>query len=160
MSWKATGTNGNLLAASGPSRRKPVRSDECHVYIFARQDGEKWLGPVKVGISNNVPSRLSTIRTSCPYKIGLYRSFRLQHRWQAEWVEGGFHRINSAKCTAGEWFDMEPHDAFMSCVYGLTFAYVKIHKEPMENFAKYLEYVGIPEVVYEKDGIEYGVDRP
>lgn len=81
---------------------------EHYVYLIARREGDRLIAPVKVGITNNLGSRLSAIQTSCPFPISLVHSLNFQRRSMARHVEKGFHQVQSSSRAYGEWFDMEP----------------------------------------------------
>jgi hypothetical protein len=84
---------------------------EHYVYLIARRDGVRLTAPVKVGITNNLGSRLSVIQTSCPFPISLVHSLRFPQRDMARHVESGFHQAQRPSRAYGEWFDMEPLNA-------------------------------------------------
>lgn len=81
---------------------------EHYVYLIARRDGDRLIAPVKVGITNNLGSRLSVIQTSCPFPISLVHSFSFPQRDMARYLERGFHQVQKPSRAYGEWFDMEP----------------------------------------------------
>jgi hypothetical protein len=81
------------------------------VYVFARKGPSGLTAPVKVGISNNVKSRLATIQTACPYPIDLAYVFECPDRDIAREIEKSFHAVKKDYRTHGEWFDFEPIEA-------------------------------------------------
>ena len=85
------------------------KADEvCWVYVFAHESAGALVGPVKVGISNNVNARLSTIQTSCPMPIDMAYVFECPNKQIARSIERSFHDTQRDKRTHGEWFAFEP----------------------------------------------------
>jgi T5orf172 domain len=74
------------------------------VYFIVAPDSRK----VKVGITENISSRLSTIRGSSP-EVGLYLSgFIRLDGYSAGIVEKRLHKILASYRSHGEWFTFNP----------------------------------------------------
>jgi len=83
--------------------------DQTHwVYVFARKGPAGLTGPVKVGISNSVDVRLSSIQTACPFPLDIAYVFECPSREIARQIERSFHEVQRHQRTHGEWFDFEP----------------------------------------------------
>lgn len=84
-------------------------NDMHFVYVMARvSDSGGLTAPVKVGVTSNPGSRLSTIQTSCPYFIEIACVFPMPDRETALTVERGFHTVLKKHAVNGEWFDFGP----------------------------------------------------
>lgn len=82
----------------------------CFVYAIGCDRGSKGYG-MKVGISDNVPFRLSTLQVGSCEELKLHFSFKLPAKWMALWVERSFHQSFSHRHIRGEWFSMPPEGA-------------------------------------------------
>ena len=82
-----------------------------YVYVIAHLSDGKLRGPVKIGISANPLKRISTLQTSCPFKIEVSFIFACPNREWAKMVEKSFHETQKESCLHGEWFDIEPIQA-------------------------------------------------
>lgn len=94
------------------SERKPKPS---FVYAFACSDGPA--GPVKIGMTDNVQSRLGQIRTSCPFPVTLLHATKLPSRAHADHLEASMHEFYSARWLCGEWFHLD-HDIVVQNMRG------------------------------------------
>ena len=128
---------------------------DCFVYVMAVRNNDGWASPVKVGIANNVGARLSSIKTACPYPIGVYVAFRLPTRSAASWLEKAFHRINKATRAHGEWFVMAPESAARSLCTGCAFMHLNVWKYPKELLSEWSQFVGVP-FAFDTDGAPDG----
>jgi predicted GIY-YIG superfamily endonuclease len=72
------------------------------IYVIGREEG-----PVKVGITSSLGSRLSAIQTGCHFKIEILHYRECADRSQALEHEGIFHDVYASHRLAGEWFDLE-----------------------------------------------------
>lgn len=68
------------------------------IYVFSLSP--TWDGPVKIGMSQNVQSRLGQIRNGCPYPVYL-----IDHCIGSKELEQEFHRRCRHARIRGEWFD-------------------------------------------------------
>lgn len=73
-----------------------------YLYVVGREEG-----PVKVGISTNVLSRMRALQTGCPFKLELLAMFRFDTREDAASQESFFHECYADVRTSGEWFRIE-----------------------------------------------------
>jgi predicted GIY-YIG superfamily endonuclease len=73
------------------------------IYVIGRQEG-----PVKVGITSAIDSRLAAIQTGCHFEIDLFYYRACRDRDHALMHERNFHRDYAHKRLAGEWFDFGP----------------------------------------------------
>lgn len=69
------------------------------------------LGPVKIGITGNVTSRLASIQTGCHRRLKILGAFSTPNRDIARSFEGAFHKFYESKRLEGEWFDVDPIEA-------------------------------------------------
>jgi hypothetical protein len=81
-----------------------------YVYVIARQGHGKATAPIKIGISDSLDKRLSTIQVSCPFPVEYLHSFGPLPRAEALWHENGLHDAYGENRLWGEWFDVEPDD--------------------------------------------------
>lgn len=88
---------------------------EHFVYIIGHMDRSGVVeGPVKVGITKSLGSRLASIQTGNWRRIQFCHVFNLEERHIAVEVERMFHDVNSDSRLSGEWFAMEPFTALKS----------------------------------------------
>lgn len=86
-----------------------VMRGRCAVYVIGEVDA----ACVKVGVANNVVSRLASLQTGNPRKLYVHRAFWFQHKETANCVEGATHRTlgKAHRRLVGEWFECNPHEA-------------------------------------------------
>lgn len=81
-------------------------------YVIARvKAGHGFDGfeaPIKVGISVEPWVRMSTIQTSCPFKIDVMWMLEAANKGLARAIESSFHKQWKNKKLHGEWFDVNP----------------------------------------------------
>ncbi len=82
-----------------------------YVYVIAHNDGSQLRGPVKVGITSSLGSRLAGIQTGNPQPLAIAHVFAFADRDQAAKVERQFHEDHFESRLSGEWFSMTPFDA-------------------------------------------------
>jgi hypothetical protein len=82
-----------------------------HVYIMGRAEGEMLIGPVKIGFTRSLASRLKTVQTGMPYKLELIAAVMMPTRDLARGLERGLHELLRAHAMHGEWFDIDPVEA-------------------------------------------------
>lgn len=75
----------------------PPRSYGSTVYFV--QSGLS--GPVKIGVTEDLPSRLKSLQTASPYPVRLIAYAEGDHR-----LESAYHRRFAAHRLAGEWFGL------------------------------------------------------
>lgn len=92
--------------------------DVYWVYVFAKDGPNGLEAPVKVGITNSANSRLATIQTSCPFRIGMAYVFEVPNKEIAAHFERSFHRTQKSHRLHGEWFDIQPLDAIQILCIG------------------------------------------
>lgn len=66
------------------------------------------IGPVKIGITGNVQSRLAAVQTGCHQRLEVLAAFNLPDRDAARLVESELHRLGKNWRLEGEWFDIDP----------------------------------------------------
>lgn len=66
------------------------------------------LGPVKIGITGNVQSRISSVQTGCHQRLELLAAFNTRDRDIARRFESEMHDLGSRYRLHGEWFDIDP----------------------------------------------------
>lgn len=93
---------------------------DVFVYVLGVRKKGRITGPVKVGISADPPSRLTTLQTGCPDELILIKTVRLWCRQNAQSIESVFHEINVKHKRHGEWFDLTPDVAVVSLVWCLS----------------------------------------
>ena len=92
----------------------PDRFDEF-LYIIAHLDlvNEKWVGPVKIGISGNPAARVDQLQSGNPHRIGVYAKAGLSVRSMTRDLESIAHNHFKEVRLAGEWFDVNPEEALL-----------------------------------------------
>lgn len=98
------------------------QSRDTFVYLIAHRDGNIFLAPIKVGVSNTPDERLATFQTSCPHEIGLVIKIAYPTREIALKMEECFHVTQKPHRLRGEWFDIPPHQATQLLRLHLRFA--------------------------------------
>jgi hypothetical protein len=113
----------------------------CCVYVIGKITDGLMTGPSKIGISNNLSSRLATIQTSCPFKIDYAYMFECPEREWALALERSFHVTQRALKIQGEWFDIEP----LLAVHLLCISYRALvaTKANPEEARQWLDYAGV-----------------
>lgn len=113
----------------------------CHVYIVGHEHATFGYA-VKVGISDSLGSRLSSLQTGSCEELKLYFSFKLPSRTAALKVEQRFHEYFYDWCIRGEWFGMPPNGALML----LSFFAAEVLSEttPKEIISEVRRAVGLP----------------
>lgn len=81
---------------------------EHHIYIIAVARPGEPMGPVKIGITSSVKSRLATLQTACPYPLKLVHAFTAPDIDSARSVEKAFHEVQARHRSYGEWFNLSP----------------------------------------------------
>lgn len=76
-------------------------SNATFVYIIGAQDG-----PVKVGITTSLLSRLRSLQTGSSHKLELLYVYTALTRADAVKMEQWFHEVHAENRLEGEWFDL------------------------------------------------------
>lgn len=88
-------------------------SKSAYVYVVATVRAGVATAPVKVGISENPQSRLSSLQTGSSFDLEIIYAFPIPLRDLASIVEQAFHQAHTDQRLRGEWFDMEPSVAVL-----------------------------------------------
>ena len=86
-------------------------SDPYFVYIIAHSYPGGPQGPVKVGITKSLGSRLTTLQTGNWSRIEYAHFYQLSNKGLAFEIEQLFHEAFSESRMCGEWFGIEPSEA-------------------------------------------------
>jgi hypothetical protein len=81
---------------------------EHYIYVIAVAKPGEPLGPVKIGITGNVPARISNLQTACPYPLKVVHIFTAPDLECARDVEKAFHDVQAEHRSYGEWFNLSP----------------------------------------------------
>jgi hypothetical protein len=73
-----------------------------YIYLIKEENGR-----IKIGYSNDVESRLNSLKSSSPYDMEILYSARIP---TAREVEATLHRLFGNKRKRGEWFDLDDRD--------------------------------------------------
>lgn len=113
-----------------------------HVYLFCFYGRENEpLGPVKIGITSNVASRLAGVQTGQHRKLHALAVFGTPNREIARRLESSFHEQLGSKRMEGEWFEMDPIRALETLCEMLRYYFQKM--------PECIDVVGIP--FYERE---------
>lgn len=80
----------------------------CCVYLIGHSGDGGISGPIKCGVSQSPPSRLSELQTGSPRRLAIVASFALPNRAAASAVEELFHEDMAERRLEGEWFALNP----------------------------------------------------
>lgn len=72
-----------------------------YLYVIGAEDG-----PVKIGITSSLTSRMAMIQTGCPFPAVLWFVWPIFSREDAAMHERTIHAVYREKRLAGEWFDI------------------------------------------------------
>lgn len=133
-------------------------SRPCFIYVMAKVQDDGWSAPVKVGISHNPGARVGSINTASPFRVGIFRQFKIAQRRGAEELERTFHKINADARLNGEWFQMEPDAAVLCLVNGITHVFVEEYKKDLNFLGEWYAYTGAHEFVFlDADKRQWGI---
>jgi hypothetical protein len=130
-------------------------NDIYSVYVIGRAASEEvakspvmkphtLTGPVKVGITGNLNSRLSTIQTACPFRIALAWTFDCPTKGIAQDIERCFHQTQKANRQHGEWFSFEPIQAVhLLCIAYRTLLRTRATKLTPYDYEAILNFAGV-----------------
>jgi len=90
------------------------------IYVIGPESGSQ-----KIGFSQDVEKRLSSIQTGNPQKLKIHhkQEVRKEH---VRLLEKKIHHANARKKVSGEWFDLTPEDAILE----VTFAMIRWSDDP------------------------------
>lgn len=77
-----------------------VKSPASYVYILQQGNG----GAVKIGVADNVQSRIQSLQTGSAYRLNLIGTIACESRKKAYRLEGILHKKFSSFRLEGEWF--------------------------------------------------------
>lgn len=83
-----------------PGRPNSRREAARYVYVVQGIDG----GPIKIGRTRDVASRVSSLQTACPFELRVLHF--IEHE-NAAFLESALHQRFAAARLHGEWFDPE-----------------------------------------------------
>ena len=92
-------------------------TNKTYLYIIGRSDG---CGPVKVGISRSLKTRLVSLQVGNQYKLKILHAFSFKDRASAIRAESIFHETCNVSLLHGEWFDLR-HDVAAEIIGGLFY---------------------------------------
>jgi len=88
------------------------RHDPDILYIIAHKFDDGWRGPVKIGIASDPSMRAKTLQSGNPSRIGIYATVDIGDSEVGVSLEAQIHVAFSELRLAGEWFAVEPDEAF------------------------------------------------
>jgi hypothetical protein len=111
-----------------------------YVFCFYGRLNEP-MGPVKIGITSNVVSRLAGVQTGQHQRLHALAAFNTPNREIARQMEASFHLEFASGRREGEWFDLAPITVLekMCAMWRYYF----------QQMPDGIEYVGIP--YYERE---------
>lgn len=86
-----------------------------YVYLIARVKAERFISPIKIGISDAPYARVLSLQTNNPYHIDIVETWRCQSKTVARRFESALHNDLSEYRTRGEWFEYSPTEALKLC---------------------------------------------
>lgn len=78
-----------------------------YLFCFYGRTNEP-MGPVKIGLTSNVASRLAGVQTGQHRRLHTLAAFNTPNREIARQMEASFHLEFSAGRLEGEWFNLDP----------------------------------------------------
>jgi hypothetical protein len=99
-----------------------MKDETCFLYLIAAKVGDRFVAPVKVGVSHGPMGRLATLQTASPRELGIVGIIAYPCREIALKMEDCFHETQGEKRLRGEWFDIEPDKALALARLQLRFA--------------------------------------
>lgn len=78
------------------------------VYFIGRKNSDD--GPIKIGITYNIPMRLRSLQTSAPYELECHDFFQKLPEGMAPRVEAHLHSMLRERRIKGEWFNIGKHE--------------------------------------------------
>lgn len=108
-----------------------------HIYVIGRE-----AGPVKIGITSSLDTRLATIQTGCHFKIELLYFRLCRDRNHALEHERNFHAVYAENRLAGEWFDLTADLAIEGVETGIDMEVWREEEQRLEYMAAHLNIWG------------------
>lgn len=109
-----------------------------YVYIIAKDLEPEFAPPIKVGISQNPYGRSLDIRTSCPFDVAVFATFKApDFRTALDW-ERSFHNALEEWRLRGEWFSLTPGEALAKILWAL---YHKLKNSSGNSSEQILRYM-------------------
>lgn len=90
-------------------------TERTFVYAIGTEDG-----PVKVGITQSLHSRLRALQNGSPQKLELIWVYTTQDREAALRMERDFHEVYAEHRLEGEWFQITAEIAFDTLEHGVV----------------------------------------
>ena len=115
------------------------------LYVVARAGDQYGEAPAKVGITSNVRGRIYTIQTSCPFRLEIVELIAFPTRQMAQDIETATHKSLQACRMAGEWFDIEPTEAYRTAARHLRATLARQISDP-EDLQDTLTLMGNVEI--------------
>lgn len=81
--------------------------DKNNMLYIIRSGGYRYY---KIGITNNINKRFSTLQTGNPVKLVLYRGYIIENRHKLEKLERLIHTKFKEKRIRGEWYMLNKYD--------------------------------------------------
>lgn len=79
----------------------------CYLYVMVADSGDSEVRYFKIGISDNVASRVASVQTGCPIPITQVMTLSVGGRSKARSAEKNLHRVMQEFRTCGEWFKFD-----------------------------------------------------
>ncbi len=106
---------GVLVPSTQKLTKKHIRLKTMYVYLIKCMDKS---GFIKVGMANNVESRMAALQIGCPYKLELIISIKCKSRRHAYNIENRIHKASKKYRVRGEWFSKVPmYDVYRMADY-------------------------------------------
>lgn len=105
------------------------------LYLIATNHAGVFTGPVKIGVTRSLVSRLRSIQTCSPYRLSLYEWWDVGDADVAVLLERDAHAIMAPERLHGEWFNAEPEHARFWIEAHLWFVLSEITGRSYDNFS-------------------------
>jgi hypothetical protein len=125
-----------------------------YVYLVASRRNGAPQGPVKIGRTNNLKSRLKAIQTGSARHLEYYEiwDFSGGAGGEAAAIEGCFHHMERWSRLAGEWFGIAPERAKNLMELYIRWTY-SIHRAAPDNEINAIEKFGILGEQFDRRGV-------
>lgn len=117
-----------------------------YIYVIAAIDRDLPVSPCKIGITSNLPSRMSSLQTGNPKKLEIIAALPIPDRRVVELVENALHEIFDEFRLVGEWFDTSPVDAVIGACTIVHEIFCKVGATD-EQITKALHNLGITQQI-------------
>ena len=84
-----------------------VSSTNIYFIVTRIHKNNQWINRVKIGVTNNIKKRMSTMQTGNPYPLNLWYSFKIDSSLAFD-IEKKLHDKFRWSRTTGEWFKIHP----------------------------------------------------